>query len=71
MYPFKDGNWDRYDVELGRQAEMTQFFQVVEVDGDVLRYRSYTATGELFDAFDLLKSESGPNRLEDRSAEGG
>ncbi len=32
-----------------------QLFQVIDVDEDELKYRAYTATGELFDSFHLLK----------------
>ena len=31
------------------------------VDGNKLSYQSYTATGELFDAFDLMKNKNGRN----------
>lgn len=34
-------------------AEGTQLFQVIRVDGPVLRYESRTATGRLYDAFEL------------------
>jgi 3',5'-cyclic AMP phosphodiesterase CpdA len=32
-----------------------QLYQLITVDSDILSYRSYTATGELFDAFELMK----------------
>lgn len=35
-------------------AEDTQLFQVVRIDGDRLRYESRTATGRLYDAFELV-----------------
>ena len=34
-------------------AEDTQLFQVIRIDGDTLRYESRTATGRLYDAFEL------------------
>ena len=35
--------------------------------GGTLRFRAFTATGELYDAFDLEKEEGRPNRMVDRS----
>jgi 3',5'-cyclic AMP phosphodiesterase CpdA len=46
-----------------RAAEETQLFQVVQIEGDQLRYRSYTARGTLYDAFDLRKQKGKPNKL--------
>ena len=59
-----------YDVEalpwMKRKARNTQLFQIVTVDGGTLRYEARTATGELYDAFDLVKRGNGPNRLRER-----
>ena len=52
-----------------RDAENTQLVQVVTVDHDTLRFQSYTATGDLYDAFDLVKNTKGPNTLVDRKSE--
>jgi hypothetical protein len=46
-----------------RTAEQTQFFQVISVDGDNLKYEARTATGQLYDAFELHKQEDRTNRL--------
>ena len=43
--------------------------QVITVDHDTIRYQSYTATGDLYDAFDLIKNKKGPNTLVDRKSE--
>lgn len=50
-----------------RGAENTQLYQVIDVARDTLRYEARTATGELYDAFDLVKQKKGPNRLIDRA----
>jgi hypothetical protein len=50
-------------VRAGRQM---QFFQVIRVDSDKLSFEARTATGELYDAFELRKQTDGTNRLEDR-----
>ena len=51
---------DRY---AKRMAENTQLYQVISIDGDVLDFRAYKATGELFDHFSLEKRENAPNKL--------
>ncbi len=61
MYKLKPQRWNNYEAELQREAENTQLFQVISVDGDKLSYQSYTATGELYDAFDLVKNQGAPN----------
>jgi len=35
----------------------------------VLSYKSYTATGELFDAFDIVKNNDGVNTFVERKNE--
>jgi len=41
-----------------RRAENTRLFQVITIDGDRLEHRSHTATGALYDSFDLRHGES-------------
>jgi hypothetical protein len=67
MYDFKPTNWESYQAELDRKAEDTQLFQVIRVEGDTMKVQAFTATGQLFDAFDLIKQEGRPNRLVDRT----
>ncbi|MFN3650604.1 MAG: fibronectin type III domain-containing protein [Armatimonadota bacterium] len=59
-----------YNVErepwMKRVAEDTQLYQVISIDGGRLRYQARTATGELYDAFDLLKRDGEPNELINR-----
>ncbi len=71
MYRLEPTGWDAFEnVEQDRNAENTQLFQVISIDGDMLSYESYTATGELYDAFDLIKTEEGkPNRFIERKSE--
>jgi 3',5'-cyclic AMP phosphodiesterase CpdA len=57
MYNLERSPW------MSRAAEDTQLFQVVKVDGDTLRYEARTCTGELYDAFDLLKQKNKINKL--------
>jgi 3',5'-cyclic AMP phosphodiesterase CpdA len=44
-------------------AEDTQLFQVLRFDGDRMRYEARTATGRLYDAFELLDDGNGAKRL--------
>jgi len=60
MYSLTSDRW------MDRGAENTQLFQVISIDGNTLQYRASTATGELYDAFDLLKQKGMPNRLTER-----
>ncbi|GAB5561685.1 MAG: metallophosphoesterase family protein [Synoicihabitans sp.] len=52
---------DKYEAEgfsRIRVAGNTQFFQVIEIDGNQLKYQAYTATGELYDAAVIEKDLS-------------
>ncbi|MEM1432579.1 MAG: fibronectin type III domain-containing protein [Pseudomonadota bacterium] len=59
MYPINKGNYAK------RVAENTQLYQVIEVFDSELKYKAYTATGELYDAFMLEKRDDKPNRLQE------
>lgn len=64
MYEIKPDRWGRFDgIEMERGAENTQLYQVVRVERDTMRYRSYTATGTPYDAFDLVKRSGEPNEM--------
>ena len=72
MYRVK-ANWDEYEGDSralrDRIGNNKQLFQVISVDGDKLSYQSYTATGQLFDAFDLIKNKYGRNTFIERKNE--
>ncbi len=63
MYNLRPNAWDDFEsAERDRAAENTQLFQVIRIDEDTLSFKAYTATGQLYDAFDLIKApEGGPN----------
>jgi hypothetical protein len=46
-----------------RSAANLQLYQLIRIDGGVLKYESRTARGELFDAFELRKRPDGGNDL--------
>jgi hypothetical protein len=50
----------------------TQLYQIISVDNSVLRYEARTATGQLYDAFELRKRPGQANELIERDeAQGG
>lgn len=59
-----------YDLQwkpwMKRAAELTQLFQVITIDGDKLSFETRTATGSLYDAFELQKRKGKPNLLVDK-----
>jgi 3',5'-cyclic AMP phosphodiesterase CpdA len=72
MYDLKPDGWEGYDgVDRDRAAENTQLFQVIRVDGDRLRYQAFTPTGQLYDAFELVKQDGRPNRFIEGAPETG
>ena len=56
-----------YEITKGsfakRIAENTQLYQIIDIDGDTLRYRAFMATGELYDEFRLSKRSGLANEL--------
>jgi len=66
-------NWDEYEGDSralrDKIGNNKQLFQVISINGDKLSYQSYTATGELFDAFDLIKNKNGRNTFIERKNE--
>ncbi|WP_233993540.1 fibronectin type III domain-containing protein [Salinibacter altiplanensis] len=71
MYEIKPDRWERFEgIEMERGGENTQLYQVVRVGRDTMKYRSYTATGEPYDAFDLVRRPDKPNEMIERDAAG-
>jgi 3-phytase len=48
---------------MPRQAENTQLYQIIQIDGGTLRYEARTAVGEIYDAFTLVKRPGEINEL--------
>ncbi len=55
------GDWTELGAEKDRSGENTQLFQVITIEGDHLLFESFTAVGELYDSFELIKTPDGPN----------
>ena len=51
---------------MERIAEYTQFYQIVSINGDVLKYEALTPAGELYDQFELHKLATGGSQLINR-----
>lgn len=60
MYKLNQQPWMR------RWAQDTQFYHIVQVNGDRLRFEAYTAAGKLFDAFEIRKRRGQVNQVIDR-----
>ena len=56
---------DRAHTQPDRTAEDTELFQIVDVDAGKLQFRTYTASGTLYDGFDLERGSDGRNRLKE------
>jgi hypothetical protein len=56
MYDISNDPW------MQRKARNTQLFQIINIEDNKLSYQAFTASGELYDAFDLIKSKKG-NKL--------
>jgi len=55
------------DPWMDRAASNTQLFQLLTVTMDTLRYQAYTVTGEIYDAFDLVKVPDAVNEVIERT----
>lgn len=64
MYEPNNAPWKQ------RKAGHLQLFQLVHVSGGQLRYESFTTTGELYDAFELVKKKGGRNAFTDKAPAG-
>lgn len=53
MYDVSDDPW------MARKARNTQLFQLITIHQNTLTYQAYTAAGNLYDAFDLIKTKKG------------
>jgi acid phosphatase type 7 len=52
---------------MSRIGEDTQLYQTVRIEADQLVYEARTTSGDLYDAFSLVRMENGRNRLIDRA----
>jgi len=64
MYSLSESGWGEFGATKEKTGERTQLFQHITIDGNRLIYKSFTATGEMFDRFELEKTK-GKNRYID------
>lgn len=57
------------DDWMQRGAANTQLYQLIKVDGDVLRFEAYSVDDKLYDAFELRKKPNGGNLFFDLAPE--
>ncbi|MBY5956793.1 metallophosphoesterase family protein [Membranicola marinus] len=68
MYVVSVSGPKQYEVDeqkswMQEMGDNIQLYQVLDIEGDELTFRSYTTTGELFDEFKLEKVSKGQLRL--------
>jgi len=60
-----DSNVEKRDW-MDQSAVYTQLFHVITIDDTKLNFETFTATGELYDAFDLIKQKGKGNKIIDK-----
>lgn len=50
---------------MDRAAVNTQLYQVIDIDGDTLKFNAYTVTNKLYDAFELHKESNQFNSIKE------
>jgi len=63
MYNLTEQKW------MQRKAENTQLYQVIDISNNELTYKSYTPSGQKYDAFLLKKNKKGSNQLKELPAD--
>lgn len=61
LYDLNEDHW------MDRAAENTQLYHIITVEEKRLSFTAYTLTGELYDEFQLLKNDNGPNTFIDKN----
>ncbi len=54
---------------MQRAASNTQLYQLIRVDGNRLKFEAYMVTGELYDAFELMKKPNGKTIFKEKAPE--
>ena len=63
MYDSSSAVWDKNGAQVDKAVANTQLYQLIHVDGDVLRYDARTATGKPFDEFEINKLPNGKKQM--------
>lgn len=70
MYEISDKNWEENGAQVDSSIANTQLYQLIQVDGNVLKYEARTATGSLFDGFEMNKTPSGEKQIQETKTAG-
>ena len=57
MYESQNQDW------MVKRGEFTQLFQIITIEGNTLKYDSYTPMGSVYDSFHLIKKEDGTKKI--------
>ncbi|MCA0757200.1 metallophosphoesterase family protein [Paenibacillus sp. N4] len=63
MYESSSEVWDKNGAQVDKAIANTQLYQLIHVEGDVLRYDARTATGKQFDEFEIVKLPNGKKQM--------
>lgn len=58
---------EQAEASMNRNAEDVQLYQTLAFEASRLVYKAYTVTGELYDAFDLVRQSDGSIMVEDKA----
>lgn len=65
MYNLSDEVWKDNGAYRRSGAEQTQLYQLIYVNNNVLTYEARTATGELYDSFEMKKLPNGKKQIKE------
>lgn len=65
-----DKNWKENGAQVDNSITNTQLYQLIRVDGDVIKYEARTATGSLFDSFEIHKTPDGEKQIKELIPDG-
>jgi 3',5'-cyclic AMP phosphodiesterase CpdA len=58
----------RASAQMQRVGEDAQWYQIIRFEAERLRYEAWTVTGELYDAFELVRGNDGKTRIEENAS---
>lgn len=65
LYKLSHEVWEANGATVRSSAENIQLYQQIHVNGDVLSYEAYTATGGLYDRFEMRKLPNGKKQIKE------
>lgn len=65
MKEISDKNWTENGAQMDNSIANTQLYQLIHVDGSVMKFEARTAAGSLFDGFEIHKTPSGEKQFKE------